>query len=152
MKTRIENQETRNDSVINSGAVEINGVKLSEEAIAKIERWSNLKDGIFKNMFDYFLEDFENHLEEIQDVDITVTGELFIKAKTKNYGNYNFLVTESLDKAVSFLKHINLYKRASYVMPGQMKYFNDKITRVSDDVDGFQKFKDGKYYIVAVEQ
>jgi len=33
-----------------------------------------------------------------------------------------------------------------------MKYFNDKITRVSDDVDGFQKFKDGKYYIVAVEQ
>jgi len=152
MEKKVVNQETRNDSVINIEAVEINGVKLSKEANAKIEKWSNLKNGLFKSLFDYFVDDLGNHIDEILEVDVTVTGELFVKAKTKNYGNYNFLVTENLDKAVSFLKHINLYKRASYVMPGQMKYFNDKITRVSDDVDGFQKFKDGKYYIVAVEQ
>jgi len=133
------------------------GVKVSDEALLKIERLTKLEDGLYAKMFNYFIDDMGNHLDEINDVHVNFAGELQIYANLKNtnYGSYDFYVTnnEKNVRAIEFFSlRYKVYEEIFCIMPGNYKYFLQKLTKVSDDVDGWQKFKEGQFYIVAAKK
>jgi hypothetical protein len=151
MKTKIENQ--KNVAI----AIETKGVKVSDEALLKIERLSKLEDGLYAKMFNYFIEDMGNHLDEIKDVHVTFDGELMVYAEIKNkeFGDFVFYITnneENVRKIELYSLRYGVYKKTFCIMPGNFKYFLEKLTKVSDDVDGWQKFKNGQFYIIAAKK
>jgi hypothetical protein len=133
------------------------GVKVSDEALLKIERLAKLDDGLYAKMFYYFFDDVGNHLDEIKDVHVTFDGELMVYAEIKNkeFGDFVFYITnneENVRKIELYSLHYGVYEKTFCIMPGTFKYFLDKLTKVSDDVDGWQKFKNGQFYIVAAKK
>jgi len=138
---------------------EFKGVKVSvENVVERLEKWSLNRHGEYVEMFNFFMDEFANYIDEIETIYSCNERQLFIKAKLKdkaeNDSYHLFIVSYFIDdllviigSQVIFRDYKNLY----FAKPGQFEKFSDKVYKFTCDINGISNFKIGEYYILVAE-
>ena len=138
---------------------ELKGVKVSvENVIERLKEWSLNGYGEYVKMFNFFMDEFANYIDEIETISYYYDRGLFVKAKLKDSveadSYYLFIIALYMDGFLAEVGYYIIYKdykNLYFAKSGQFEKFSDKIHKFSCDINDINEFKIGDYYILVAE-